>query len=129
MQKGCPTWAELRQFGAGWWLRNINTLTRCVEKVAKAAFQATKDPLDSALFYLAMRKQNVLWGLFRSKDDVKMAQFFKNNFDEERWRKAALKNAFALLGKQRFQRAAAFFLLGGAVKDAIEVCRRFLTAN
>lgn len=33
MQKGAPTWAELRQFGAGWWLRNINTLQRCVEKV------------------------------------------------------------------------------------------------
>ena len=51
-----------------------------------------------------------------------MEQFFKNNFSEERWRKAALKNAFALLGRQRFEHAAAFFLLGGAVRDAIEVC-------
>jgi len=50
-----------------------------------------------------------------------MAQFFKNNFSEDRWRKAALKNAFSLLGKQKFERAAAFFLLGDAVKDAIEV--------
>jgi len=50
-----------------------------------------------------------------------MALFFKNNFSEDRWRKAALKNAFSLLGKQKFERAAAFFLLGGAVKDAIEV--------
>lgn len=48
-------------------------------------------------------------------------QFFANNFAEERWRKAALKNAFALLGKQRFEHAAAFFLLGGALKDALEV--------
>jgi len=50
-----------------------------------------------------------------------MAQFFKNNFAEDRWRKAALKNAFSLLGKQKFERAAAFFLLGDAVKDAVEV--------
>ena len=50
-----------------------------------------------------------------------MATFFKQNFSEDRWRKAALKNAFALLGKQRFMHAAAFFLLGGAVRDAIEV--------
>jgi len=50
-----------------------------------------------------------------------MAAFFKNNFEDVRWRKAALKNAFSLLGKQKFQRAAAFFLLAGAVKDAIEV--------
>ena len=50
-----------------------------------------------------------------------MEQFFRNNFSEERWRKAALKNAFQLLGKQRFHHAAAFFLLAGAVRDAIEV--------
>jgi DmX-like protein len=56
-----------------------------------------------------------------SANDQKMAQFFKNNFNEDRWRKAALKNAFSLLGFQKFHRAAAFFLLGGSVKDAIEV--------
>ena len=48
-------------------------------------------------------------------------QFFKNDFTQDRWRKAALKNAFSLLGKQRFEHAAAFFLLAGAVDDAIEV--------
>lgn len=39
-----------------------------------------------------------------------------------RWRKAALKNAYALLGKQRFDHAAAFFLLAGNLKDAVEIC-------
>lgn len=48
-------------------------------------------------------------------------KFFANDFTEDRWRKAALKNAFVLLGKQRFEHAAAFFLLGGALKDALEV--------
>ena len=33
MQKNEPTWAELRQFGAGWWVQNINTLRRTIEKV------------------------------------------------------------------------------------------------
>uniref|UniRef100_A0A4W5LFZ7 RAVE complex protein Rav1 C-terminal domain-containing protein n=1 Tax=Hucho hucho TaxID=62062 RepID=A0A4W5LFZ7_9TELE len=68
-----------------------------------------------------MKKKAVLWGLFRSQRDEKMTVFFKNNFSEERWRKAALKNAFSLLGKQRFQQAAAFFLLAGSLKDAVEV--------
>lgn len=57
----------------------------------------------------------------RSQHDEKMTQFFKNNFTEDRWRKAALKNAFSLLGKQRFEQSAAFFLLAGSLKDAIEV--------
>ncbi|XP_015198420.2 dmX-like protein 2 isoform X3 [Lepisosteus oculatus] len=122
MQRGDPQWSELRAVGVGWWVRNINTLRRMVEKVGKAAFQKNNDPLDAALFYLAMKKKAVLWGLFRSQHDERMTQFFSHNFSEDRWRKAALKNAFSLLGKQRFEQSAAFFLLAGSLKDAIEVC-------
>ena len=50
-----------------------------------------------------------------------MSDFFKNDFNEDRWRKAALKNAFDLLGRQRFEHAAAFFLLADHLEDAIEV--------
>jgi hypothetical protein len=50
-----------------------------------------------------------------------MQDFFKNDFTQDRWLKAAQKNAFALLGKQRFDHAAAFFLLAGKTRDAIEV--------
>ncbi|XP_060787870.1 dmX-like protein 1 isoform X2 [Neoarius graeffei] len=122
MQKGEPTWPELKAMGVGWWLRSTNKLRRCMEKVAKASFQRNNDPLDAALFYLAMKKKAVVWGLYRSHKNVKMTAFFSNNFNEDRWRKAALKNAFSLLGKQRFQHSAAFFLLAGSLKDAIEVC-------
>lgn len=33
LQKGEPTWPELRSMGAGWWLRSTNKLRRCIEKV------------------------------------------------------------------------------------------------
>ncbi|XP_073674811.1 dmX-like protein 1 isoform X2 [Garra rufa] len=122
LQKGEPMWPELRAMGVGWWLRSTNKLRRCIEKVAKAAYQRNNDPLDAALFYLAMKKKAVVWGLYRSQQNVKMTAFFSNNFSEDRWRKAALKNAFSLLGKQRFQHSAAFFLLAGSLKDAVEVC-------
>ncbi|XP_048375702.1 dmX-like protein 2 [Sphaerodactylus townsendi] len=122
IQRGDPQWSELRAMGIGWWVRNINTLRRCMEKVAKATFQRNNEALDAALFYLAMKKKAVVWGLFRSQRDQKMTEFFSHNFSEDRWRRAALKNAFALLGKQRFEQSAAFFLLAGSLKDAIEVC-------
>ncbi len=51
-----------------------------------------------------------------------MAQFFSNNFTQDRWHRAALKNAFVLISKQRFEHAAAFFLLAGQVWDAVKVC-------
>lgn len=60
-----PSWENLRSVGGGWWLKNATTLRLCIEKIAKAAFQKRQDPMDAALYYLAMRKKNVLWGLFR----------------------------------------------------------------
>ncbi|XP_064153309.1 dmX-like protein 1 isoform X1 [Anguilla rostrata] len=122
LQKADPSWAELRAMGLGWWLRSTNKLRRCMEKVAKAAFQRNNDPLDAAIYYLAMRKKAVVWGLYRAQNNTKMTAFFNNNFGEDRWRRAALKNAFSLLGKQRFHHSAAFFLLAGSLKDAVEVC-------
>jgi hypothetical protein len=120
--KGTVTWSQMRELGAGFWLRNNQTLRICMEKIAKYAFQKSQDPMDAAIFYLAMKKKTLVWGLYRSKRDEKMALFFSNDFTEDRWRKAALKNAYALLGKQRFEHAVAFFLLAGSLKDALEVC-------
>ena len=120
--KGAPTWAELRESGVAWWLRSNAVLRKLMERLAKTAFQKRQDPLDAAIFYLAMKKKSLVWGLYRSVKDERMTNFFQNNFAEERWRKAALKNAFALLGKQRFEHAAAFFLLSGSLKDALDIC-------
>jgi hypothetical protein len=44
-----------------------------------------------------------------------------NNFQETRWKTAALKNAYALMGKRRFEYAAAFFLLADHLQDAVSV--------
>ena len=55
-----------------------------------------------------------------------MLRFLSNDFTQPRWRTAALKNAYALLGKQRYEYAAAFFVLGGGLKDAVNICIRYL---
>lgn len=34
-------------------------------QVARASLQRNNDPLDAALFYLAMKKKAVVWGLYR----------------------------------------------------------------
>uniref|UniRef100_A0AAY4EI42 RAVE complex protein Rav1 C-terminal domain-containing protein n=1 Tax=Denticeps clupeoides TaxID=299321 RepID=A0AAY4EI42_9TELE len=123
MQRGDPQWSELRAVGVGWWVRNINTLRRMVEKVccSVGSFQV-EESLTVALECAHVRQIEFIFVPTRSQHDEKMTQFFKNNFTEDRWRKAALKNAFSLLGKQRFEQSAAFFLLAGSLKDAIEVC-------
>ena len=122
IQRDNASWAELREIGVGFWIRSNALLRKLMEKLAKAAFLKKQDPLDAALYYMMMKKKSLVWGLFRSVSDRKMQEFFQNNFSEDKWRKAALKNAYALMGKQRFEHAAAFFLLAGSVWDAVEVC-------
>lgn len=34
-------------------------------QVARASVQRSNDPLDAAIFYLAMKKRAVVWGLYR----------------------------------------------------------------
>ena len=55
-----------------------------------------------------------------------MAEFFGNDFKSERWRGAALKNGYALLGHRRYYDAIAFFLLGSSLKDAIDIAQNRL---
>ena len=131
----CPTlannpttfiWEDLRALGAGYWMRRPNDLKMYIEKVAKNTFSKTNNPLDAAVWYLALGKKSLLYNLFRSVGDVRMAGFFANDFTQERWKTAAAKNAYALLGKQRFNEAVGFFLLAGELKDAISLCLRSL---
>lgn len=85
-----------------------------------------KDPIDCSIYYLALRKKNVLLGLWRmagwNREQASTQRLLSNNFQEARWKTAALKNAYALLGKRRFEYAAAFFLLAGNLQDAVNVC-------
>ncbi|KAF5396288.1 hypothetical protein PHET_05049 [Paragonimus heterotremus] len=59
------TWIEFKRYGCGWWIRSDALLRRCADKIARTAFQLTKDPMESAMFYLAMHKAKILAGLFK----------------------------------------------------------------
>lgn len=63
--KAEPTWPQLRELGVAWWIRNMNLLKQCIQVLAKASYQAKQDPMDAALYYLAMNKKRLLWGLYR----------------------------------------------------------------
>jgi hypothetical protein len=81
--------------------------------------------VDCSLYYLALRKKPVLVGLWRmatwSREQAATQRLLSNNFSEERWKTAALKNAYALMGRRRFEYAAAFFLLADHLRDAVNI--------
>lgn len=110
--QGALTWDVLRAAGAGFWLQDQTLLRKTAEAVAKAQFAAKRNADDAALLYMALGKQSVLHGLYRSTQQAKQAEFLSRDFSMERHRQAACKNAYALMGKHRHELAAAFFILG-----------------
>lgn len=128
----CPrlAWPQLCASGVFAWARDRATLVPLMEQAARVAYTAGDDvdPVQCTLFYLAMRRENTVRSLWRRAighpDQGKMTRFLANDFSIERWRVAAQKNAFALISQRRFDFAAAFFLLGDALQDAVNVCVR-----
>lgn len=131
---------DAKRLGVFLWLRSQDDIRNQLEVVARNRFMADeqRDPTSVSLIFFALGKKQVVHGLWRQapghKEQNMMLKFLANDFTTERWRTAALKNAYALLSKQRYggvymivltvEYAAAFFMLGGAVKDAITVCLR-----
>jgi hypothetical protein len=74
-----------------------------------------KNPIDCSLFYLALKKKAVLQGLWRmagwNREQAATIRLLQNNFQDKKWRTAALKNAYALLGKHRHGEIDAFEVL------------------
>lgn len=125
---GKITWQHARRTGIFMFLADNTALKMHLETVARNEYTKNDDrsPVDCSIFYLALGKKTVLSGLWRMAQGYKEQQatmkLLANNFNEPRWKTAALKNAYALLSKRRFQYAAAFFLLGGSLVDAVNVC-------
>ncbi|KAJ3351017.1 regulator of (H+)-ATPase in vacuolar membrane, partial [Kappamyces sp. JEL0680] len=126
-------WKDARNFGLGFWITEPSNLKKHFETIARNQYwglDGVHDPVACSLYYFALKKKNVLLGLWKlashHSEQAQMLKFLANSFEEERWQNAALKNAFALLGKQRYEYAAAFFLLGGKLKDAVNVCMKQL---
>jgi len=112
-------WATARSIGVGYWLRNSNLVvlffisilycvtcqTKVATCIANAQFLKNRNPSDCALFYIALKKKSTLAGLFKtikSPKNEKIEAFLLNDFETQRWKTAAHKNAFALMKTQNY---------------------------
>ncbi|KAH8816301.1 WD repeat protein-like protein [Xylogone sp. PMI_703] len=120
-------WEHARESGLFMWMTDSNAVKMQFELIARNEYTKTdlKNPIDCSLFYLALKKKAILQGLWRmaswNREQAATVRLLANNFEEAKWKTVALKNAYALLGKRRFEYAAAFFLLADCLKDSINV--------
>ncbi|XP_009375416.2 uncharacterized protein LOC103964230 isoform X1 [Pyrus x bretschneideri] len=124
-----PSWQEMRNLGVGFWFTNTAQLRSRMEKLARLQYLKRKDPKDCALLYIALNRIQVLSGLFkisRDEKDKPLVGFLSRNFQEEKNKAAALKNAYVLMGRHQLELAIAFFLLGGDTSSAVNICAKNL---
>ncbi|KAK6239684.1 hypothetical protein QUC31_005153 [Theobroma cacao] len=124
-----PSWQEMQTLGVGFWFTNATQLRTRMEKLARSQYLKKRDPKDCTLLYVALNRLQVLAGLFKiSKDekDKPLVGFLSRNFQEEKNKAAALKNAYVLMGRHQLELAIAFFLLGGDTSSAVTVCAKNL---
>ncbi|KAI6162072.1 RAVE protein 1 C terminal-domain-containing protein [Pisolithus thermaeus] len=130
---GKMLWSDARALGVFIWLNSVDCNevphgNNCSNQYMSGDL---RDPTACSLFYFALGKFKLVHGLWRQavwhKEQAIMLKFLSNDFTKPRWKTAALKNAYVLLSKQRFEYAAAFFLLGGSLKDAVSVCIKQLS--
>ena len=105
---------------------DLNALT---DRIVKALMLQMKGGMQMqakedlcALLLLAQGKKSqlkVVYGhILKNK---KIEEFLGHDFSEQDWKDKAKKNAFRLLSQHRTILAAAFFLLGGSIQDAVGV--------
>ncbi|XP_038683880.1 uncharacterized protein LOC119984139 isoform X2 [Tripterygium wilfordii] len=124
-----PSWQQMRALGVGYWFTNVTQLRTRMEKLARLQYLKRKDPKECALLYIALNRLQVLTGLFkisRDEKDKPLVGFLTRNFQDDKNKAAALKNAYVLMGRHQFQLAIAFFLLAGDTSSAISVCAKNL---
>ncbi|KAK4248662.1 RAVE protein 1 C terminal-domain-containing protein [Corynascus novoguineensis] len=126
--QGRMLWKDARDSGIFMWLADNAAVKSQFEVIARNEYAKNdpKNPIDCSLFYLALKKKTVLQGLWRmaawNPEQGATQRLLANNFDQPKWRTVALKNAYALMSKRRFEYAAAFFLLADHLQDAVNVC-------
>lgn len=111
------------------WLYDKEQLRLQAETIAANEYvTADRNPIACSLIYFALGKKSTVYSLWKQAhghgEQGAMLKFLANDFSQARWQTAAKKNAYALLAKQRFAYAAAFFVLAGSHRDAINVCVR-----
>jgi len=101
-------WADAKRLGVFLWLKSQEAIRSQLEVIARNRFMADedRDPTGCSLLFFALGKKSVVHGLWRQapghREQNMMLKFLANDFTTERWKTAAMKNAYALLSKQRY---------------------------
>ncbi|EDR22101.1 hypothetical protein EDI_041310 [Entamoeba dispar SAW760] len=108
--------------GIGYWMLNKTELLKdMLSNIAKIEYMKKKDPNDVAIIYILLGRIPALAALYRLNKEMKISDFLMKDFNNERNKIAAIKNAYVLNSQHKYILSIAFFLIGGAITEAIQI--------
>lgn len=132
------SWDIIRKICLPIWLKDGYKVRLVVEWIAKYAYKNAQDDMtkkigtgatatclaeSTSLWYVLINKVPVLRNLYNKEkgEGEKVAELLGRDFTNERWSKAAVKNAWALRKKHRYLLAATFSIIGGEYDLALQI--------
>ena len=122
-------WNICKQLGLGYWLKDADKWCSILLKIAQHQYSQHRNPNDCMLMYIILGKKALLLSLLKSHgiQYQRIYNFLNHDFlNDKVWQEKAIQNAFNALSKQKYNVAIAFFILAGAIIDAITICIRKL---
>eukprot|EP00546_Thalassionema_frauenfeldii_P003972 CAMPEP_0178922358 /NCGR_PEP_ID=MMETSP0786-20121207/16106_1 /TAXON_ID=186022 /ORGANISM="Thalassionema frauenfeldii, Strain CCMP 1798" /LENGTH=668 /DNA_ID=CAMNT_0020596707 /DNA_START=785 /DNA_END=2788 /DNA_ORIENTATION=+ len=108
-------WDRARSLRLPFWVRSDDELCKLSCEIGLAVYRQTRDIMESAIFFIIAGNMKTLKNLAATDGSLSGTKFLKfiNSYDfsSQRGRKAAEKNAFSLLRKNRYRVSAALFLM------------------
>ncbi|GIQ82378.1 hypothetical protein KIPB_003504 [Kipferlia bialata] len=92
--------------------------------VCSYEFSVSRDPDAVSPFLLLLGEQRKLSGMYRTKQNGKIADFLLRDFSVDKNLVAASKNAFTVLGRGDTMRAVGWFALANMYEDAVLLAGR-----
>lgn len=100
-------WTLCKKLSIPIWVKNIDKLKQIIEWVAKNAYKSVSDvdgganrAHKTALWYILINKKNILCNLYKAEQENKICDLLSNDFTQDRWMKAADRNAIAWISKK-----------------------------
>ncbi|GFE55467.1 dmX 2 isoform X2, putative [Babesia ovis] len=127
--------SNMKNVGLGYWLSSpasLDNLCSTLERGFRKLISVTDtgcgvEVFDEFGFWSIIRGKPLVYGcVLKAKGFQKLGEFLSNNFTEERWINAAVKNAYALIAQKRYLLAAGFLALAGRITDAVDVCFQYM---
>lgn len=114
-------WEDVKKTGVCLWWKHQGKYIDLALSIANNMYRISKDPYAGFLFYVVTKKLPLFALLFKVAKNEKLYNFFNRDFEDVQNQVSALKNAYVLLSRHEFIKAAGFLLLAKRTEEALNV--------